>query len=105
MFQTLQMANHKIRTAYGISDDHYRGNSYPPLQGLGQGNGAAPTAWAVISTPIINMMRCAGFGIKFTSALSHAPISLVCYAFVNNTDVHHSSDNIYTPREIIIDDI
>ena len=62
MFTTLQMASHKIRTAFGVSDKTYGPNRDPPLQGIGQGNGAGPAGWAVISTPLINMMRTAGFG-------------------------------------------
>ena len=60
---TLQQAQHKIRTGYSVSNTWF-GRFLIPLQGLGQGNGVAPTAWAVISMVLINMMHMAGFGIQ-----------------------------------------
>ena len=42
MLATLQQAKHHIVTAFGISDSHFGSHRYPPLQGLGQGNGGAP---------------------------------------------------------------
>jgi hypothetical protein len=62
MFTMLQGAAHKIRTAFGVSDKTYGPNRDPPLQGIGQGNGAGPAGWALISTPLTNMMRTASFG-------------------------------------------
>src|SRR5688572_8417535 len=102
MLQYLQLANHKVWTAYGILDDSYRASSFPLLQGLGQGNGAAPAAWAIISTPIINIMQNAGFGIKFRSPFSTQDLSFICYAFVNNTDILHSPWDVKTTGETII---
>lgn len=61
-----------------------------PFQGLGQGNGAGPTCWAVVSAPIINMVCHAGYGATFISALSCVIISFICYAFVDDTDLVHT---------------
>jgi hypothetical protein len=58
--------------------------------GLGQGNGAAPTGWAAVSHPIINMMCRAGYGATFLSALTGAVVSFVCYAFVDDTVLVHT---------------
>jgi hypothetical protein len=55
MFITLQKMQHFIRTAFGVSSTSFTGGDVP-FQGLGQGNGAAPTGWAVVSAPIINMV-------------------------------------------------
>jgi hypothetical protein len=71
MLQTLQYAKHKIQTTYGVLTKHYGGCNTIPLQGLGQGNGFAPTGWGVISTPLISMMRTAGFGFKTLTCLSN----------------------------------
>ena len=56
MLLTLQWAKHKIRTAFGVSKKNYGRFRIPLLQGFGQGNGAAPPGWTVISTVLINMM-------------------------------------------------
>ena len=97
MFTTLQDMTHTIRTAYGDSDTTWGGQdiwAFPfdhPPQGLGQGNGAAPTGWEVVSAPIINMVRTTGYCATFVSALSYCSIiSFVCYAFVEDTDLVHA---------------
>jgi hypothetical protein len=86
MFLTLQRMQHFIETVFGVALTSYTRDDVP-FMGLGQGNGAAPTGWAVVSHPIINMMRSAGYGATFLSALTGAVISFVCYAFVDNTDL------------------
>ena len=44
----------------------------------------------MVSTPLIAMMRTSNFGFKLVSALSLMAIHLVCYAFVDDTDVVHT---------------
>jgi hypothetical protein len=53
MFETLQKAAHRVTTAYSISTQTYGTKLAIPYQGVGQGNGAGPAIWAVISTVII----------------------------------------------------
>jgi hypothetical protein len=77
----------------------------PPLQGLGQGNGKAPTGWAFISTPLINMMRTAGFGLQILTCLSLMLISFLCYAFVDDTDLIHTGKSVDTPGSDIVHDM
>lgn len=105
LLQTLQRATHKIRTAYGVSQMHYGGDRDPPIQGLGQGNGAAPTGWAVISTPLINMMRTAGFGLQLLTCLSTVLISFLCYAFVDDTDLVHTGVSVNTSGPEVLRDM
>ena len=101
---TLQKAKHKIRTAFGVSTKYYCTNWYIKLHGLGQGNGVAPTGWGVISTPLINMMRTAGFGLNILTCLSVALITFVCYAFVDDTDIVHTGPSVDTTgAEILVD--
>ena len=97
MSLTLQQANHRIRTAFELSHSEYGKSRYPPLQGVGQGNGAALTTWACISTPLVNMMRTAGFGVLWLSAITGAVSRFVCCAFVDDTDVVHSARQPNTP--------
>jgi hypothetical protein len=96
LLRTLQKAKHCIRTAFGISQQSYGGDLKVPVQGLGQGNGAAPTGWALISTPLINMMQTAGFGLQIVTSLSAVLISFLCYAFVDNTDLINTAPNLDT---------
>jgi hypothetical protein len=89
MFTTLQKMQHFIGTAFGVSSTSFKGVDIP-FQGLGQGNGAGPTGWAVVRAPIINMVHAAGYGATFVSAISCAIVSFVCYAFVDDTDLVHT---------------
>ena len=43
--------------------------------------------WAVVSTPVLNMLREEGFGAYFRSALTADRLSFVGYAFVDDTDL------------------
>jgi hypothetical protein len=102
MFATLQQAAHKIRTAFGLSAKTHGGDRDPPYQGLGQGNGCGPAGWAVVSTPLINMMKTAMFGFTILTALTVTSVAFVCYAFVDDTDVVHTAKDINTTGEEIL---
>ena len=56
------------------------------MQGLYQGNGAGPVVWAMVSSPVLQIMRNEGFGTFFKTSLSGKTIQLVGYAFVDDTD-------------------
>jgi len=60
MFNTLQEAEHQVRTAYGDSDTHFGCQEVVPMHGVCQGNGAGPSTWAVVSSPILYMLCSAG---------------------------------------------
>jgi hypothetical protein len=102
MFLTLQNAHHHVSTAFGILVCSYGGPRCPPLQGVGQGNGAGPAIWAVISTVIIAAMATQGHGFNNVSALSCGLVSFICHAFVDDTDVIHSALSVDSPGEEVI---
>ncbi len=92
MFGTLQDIEHYISTAYGLSDHGY-GAIDIPLQGIGQGNGAGPSIWLLITIPLINMLRDAGFGFRSTTPISGTSYRFACYTFVDDTDTVHSIED------------
>jgi hypothetical protein len=53
----------------------------------GQGNGAGPIPWAVVSTPVLKVMRAEGFGTFFKACISGESIRFVGYSFVDDTDL------------------
>jgi len=58
LFTTLQEAVHKVRTGFGDSKAKYGGKVWlVPIHGIGQDNGAGPAIWAVLSTPLLNVLR------------------------------------------------
>jgi hypothetical protein len=91
MFGTLAQVEHYVRTNFGDSTTSYACIQIP-FQGVYQGNGAGPGIWMLVSVPIINMLKARGFGFKVTNVMSQEHFSFVCYAFVDDTDLLHSSE-------------
>jgi hypothetical protein len=92
MFTTLQNMEHTVRTAAGESMASFGGKLWAvafehPPQGLNQGNGAGPGIWAVVSTPVLEMLRKNGFGATFEFAISGGSVRLVGFAFVDDSDI------------------
>ena len=92
MFGTLTEVEHYVRTNFGDSATSYACVEIP-FQGVLQGNGAGPGIWLLVSIPIINMLKQAGFGFKVINVITKENFSFVCYAFVDDTDLVHSSDD------------
>ena len=46
----------------------------------------------LVSIPIINILKEAGFGFKVTNVMTKEKFSFVCYALVDDTDLVHASD-------------
>ncbi len=83
-----------MRTGFGDSKDSYGGKVWLiPIHGIGQGNGAGPAIWAVVSTPLLNALRQKGFGCEIICPLSSEYFRFVGYAFVDDTDIIQSSLN------------
>jgi hypothetical protein len=93
MASTLQTAKHYVKTAYGTSTTHYGSDENPPMQGCGQGNGAGPTMWVAISAILIQIICDSGFGFNLITCLSLAAVSLIGFAFVDDTDLIHMAPN------------
>ena len=104
MFSTLQDMVHTVRTAYGDSIDSYGGDLWilklePPPQGLGQGNGAAPATWALVSSPLLNVLRSKGYGVVFKCAISKKEFKIVGYCFVDDSTIIQMAPTPETPTE------
>jgi Reverse transcriptase (RNA-dependent DNA polymerase) len=88
MFNTIQNLKHFVRTAYGDSKRSFGGHLWAvPCQGVGQGNGAGPQIWALVSTPVLNYLREVGVGVTFATSITAENIRFVGYAFVDDTDL------------------
>ena len=101
MFLPLQYLHHTIRCAYGTSDISYGSDEWEkPMQGVYQGNGAGPIIWAVVSSPILQILREDGYGTFFHTAISGRPIRIVGYAFVDDTDLIQTAKDGQTFDEV-----
>ena len=90
MFATIQQLKHIVRTCHGDSDRSFGGEDWrqiDPLHGIGQGNGAGPAIWAVISTVFFDLLRDKGYGFKMKAPLSKLALHLAGCGFVDDTDI------------------
>jgi hypothetical protein len=88
MLTCIQQMDHFIRTTHGDSTSSYTSKyTRIPFQGVLQGNGAAPSIWVAVSTPLLNMMRAADHGLHLISAIAKEASSTVAFAFVDDTDL------------------
>ena len=72
-----------------------------PIQGVGQGNGAGPQIWAVVSTPVFNMLRSMGFGAHLKATISGDRLEFVGFAFVDDADLIETARNtLETVQEV-----
>lgn len=103
MISCLQQMKHFIKTSFGVSDNHFTSrHTAIPLQGILQGNGAGPTIWVLVSTPLLHMLRRAQVGAHLLSAISKEPAHFVGFAFVDDTDLitFNAADITITTDEI-----
>ena len=88
MFSTLQDLKQYICTTAGDSVQYLDPSLHPlPISTLGQGNGSGPSCWAVVSTPILNMLREKKLGVQFITAIDKEEVDLVAFVFVDDTDL------------------
>jgi len=58
MVHTLGNLKHHIRMAYGDSEINQGQQEWDQLMaGIGQGNGAGPQIWAVVSSPLFEILQ------------------------------------------------
>jgi hypothetical protein len=61
------------------------------MSGMGQGNGVAPASWAVISSPILEIMHKRGQCTDFKAFISGEELKIVGFAFVDDKDLLRAS--------------
>ena len=99
MFGAVQKLVHRIRTLYGDSDCFYGGehdcvqHDLPP-QGSGQGNGAGPTIWSVLSSTIFEILNEEGFSTQFCHSISKGLYELCGFSYVDDCDLFHVGDDV-----------
>ena len=87
--------NYFLRTAYGDSKEYVGSTIEVKFQCLCQGNGAAPSVWAVISITIINSNNRKVRGGHFICPISRREGHLAAILFVDDTYLIHIDMNQY----------
>jgi hypothetical protein len=87
----LQHLHHPVRTIYGDSATDYGDMLWAvPYSGIGQGNGAGPAIWEVVSTPVLKMMKDEEFVFMCKTSLQDKDLHFVGYSLVDDTDLIQS---------------
>ena len=98
MLSTIQNLEHKVKTAFGLSDLTYGGTKWQlPCHGIGQGNGAGPAIWLCVSSPIIASVRGEKRGIKLQKAITKEKLYYIGFSFVDDTDLFINTTGLDTP--------
>lgn len=85
LLHPMQRMQHFIRTGFGDSDTFYMCDNNRPLQGVLQGNGAAPSIWAAMTVPLINVVRRLQGGFQGRSPITHEAIHMTSFSFVDGS--------------------
>ncbi len=84
-------------TARGDSNTFMGGQGKDnPLQGLCQGNGAAPACWLMISSLLMHCYQFQGYGSPFISPISGTIINFLGEIYVDNADLIVTRPNLTT---------
>ena len=86
MFNTIQDMEHFIRTVYGDSAKSYRSSEEFKFHGILQGNGAGPTIWALVSSPLLDRLRVKQCGVAIVLT-DGTTLQIPAFAFVNDVDL------------------
>ena len=87
MLEPIRRLKHFIRTAYGDSKFYYGGKEWTrDPSGICQGNGAGPAIWALVSSPLLDMLREAGYGAQLNSAIGKTFLHMAGFAFLDDAD-------------------
>ena len=90
MFETIQNLTYHVQTAYGRSEQSFGGHS-PQFanmpQGLGQGNGAGPTIWSVLSSTVFEVLHSQGYSTTFCSAFILGLLKICGFSYVDDCDL------------------
>jgi hypothetical protein len=102
VFTTLHNLHYTQRTIYGDSKTGYGRTLWSvPYSGVLQGNEAVPAMWAVVSTPVLKMMKDEGFGFMYKTSIKGKQLHFVGYSFVDGTYIIQSGKP-WEPFQVLV---
>jgi hypothetical protein len=105
MLHPIQSMKFYQRTARGDSNTFMGGRGHEnPLQGLCQGNGAAPACWLIICSVLMHCYKSCGFGLRIISLISGAVIDFLGEIYVDDTDLIITHPDLET-QEAVLDSL
>jgi hypothetical protein len=76
-----------------------------PPQGIYHGKGVGPTAWLIISSNLLDIMRQLRFGTFFKAAISGDTLRIAGFSYVDDTDLTQSTTPMATTAEEVLEKI
>jgi hypothetical protein len=102
MLHPIQSMKFYQRTARGDSKTFMGGRGRDnPLQGLCQGNGAAPACWLIICSVLMHCYKSHGFGLRIMSPISGVAINFLGEIYVDNTNLIVTHPNLEMPEAVL----
>ena len=100
---TLAKMAHYIRTAKGDSIRFYGGHTWVRIpHGIGQGNGAGPSIWACVSSPLFHALREDGYGMEFQSPVTLLVLNITGFSFVDDADLIQNMGDLNSEEDLFI---
>ena len=102
MFNTIQDIQYYTFTSHGLSDMSFGGkeSGYKAKpNGLGQGNGAGPSVWSIVSTKMFQVMHSRNASTKIIAPITKEQLQACGFAFVDDTDLICMSTNKNCPKD------
>jgi hypothetical protein len=93
LFSTIQDMKFFLHTGFGNSKDYACSTGGIKMQGMCQGNSAAPARWIVDSIPMIQAHKLKGHGVHLICPISGKTLHIARTLFGSNTDLEHFSMN------------
>ena len=107
MFTSIQNTQFTTRTAFGESTRTFGGledDFIAKPQGMGQGNGAGPGMWTIVSSKMFHVLRDRGLTTPIIAPISKSTANLSGFAYVDDTDIiaaaGHQNDPDATIRKM-----
>ena len=72
------------------------------MAGIGQGDGLGPSLWCLISATLIKMCKMKEHATTIITAILKTVVSLIEFAYVDDTNLVTAADNDHTSGETMI---
>ena len=100
--KSLELMQYMVKTVYGVSELSYRGTTFEPLFGTGQGSGASPAVWLSLVVVLLNTLeKVSPVRMRFASPDGLNVHSRLVDAFVDDTALGFTDEGEVSFDELV----
>lgn len=96
MLSSIQKMKFHLRTGLGESKGYMTAKPGRIIQGMCQGNTAAPACWSLISAVLLSVYKSFGHGAHFTTAITKKEYSTAGCLYVDDVDLFNMNSKLVT---------